>query len=112
MGKNVHNQAPVEWDDNTPPALQRILLDLRTAHHDKMYGGIASARVTITHTYPDTGETYTESGYIGKSTGPKPCLLLIHNTRSIGGGKLSTNHITEIRYSNKRDGGVIYSTRC
>jgi len=44
-------------------------------------------------------EVYDISGYIGKSTGLKPILLLVHNKRSFGGGELSTNKIISIKTS-------------
>lgn len=42
---------------------------------------------------------YDISGYIGKSTGTKPIPLLIHNSRSLGGGELSTDCVLSVRES-------------
>ncbi len=52
-----------------------------------------------TETKVSWGEIYDISGRIGRSTGPKSIPLLIHNTRSTGGGALSTNHILSVRES-------------
>jgi hypothetical protein len=44
----------------------------------------------------DWGEEYMVTGTIGISTGWKPCALLIHNSRSMGGGAISTNCIVRM----------------
>lgn len=41
-------------------------------------------------------EEHDVTGYISKSTGIKPCLLLVNNTRSMGGGAILTNCIIRI----------------
>lgn len=45
------------------------------------------------------GEVYDIYGTIGKSTGIKPILLLINNSRSLGGGAILTNCILTIKTS-------------
>lgn len=58
---------------------------------------------------PDPGHTwddeYMVSGYIGRSTGPKKIPLLIHNSRSLGGGAILTGCIVRIIV----DGRIVYS---
>lgn len=49
-----------------------------------------------TKTGQDWGDVYDIAGYIGKSTGKKPIPLLIHNSRSHGGGALMENSIVKI----------------
>lgn len=57
-------------------------------------------RIKINFGDPKTGidwlEEYDTTGYIGKSTGTKPILLLVHNKRSMGGGAISTDNILKI----------------
>ena len=45
------------------------------------------------------GDVYDITGYIGRSTGTKPMLLLIHNSRSTGGGSILTDCILSIKES-------------
>ena len=61
-----------------------------------------------TKTGRDWEEIYDVSGYIGNSTGTIKIPLLVHNSRSLGGGGLLDNAIVKIRSANKRNGGVIY----
>lgn len=42
------------------------------------------------------GEINDITGYVGRSTGTQKIPLLIHNTRSLGGGALLTNCIVKI----------------
>lgn len=44
----------------------------------------------------DWGEEYEVTGTIGRSTGWKPIPLLIHNSRSMGGGAIMTDCIVRI----------------
>lgn len=44
-------------------------------------------------------ESQPEFGRVGRSMGPVKAPLLIHNTRSMGGGVICTNIIVEIRDS-------------
>jgi predicted alpha/beta-fold hydrolase len=54
------------------------------------------------------GEVNDVSGYIGRSTGSIKIPLLIHNTRSYGGGALLDDCIIGIKHSNRQAGGVLY----
>ena len=45
------------------------------------------------------GESYGVSGYLGRSTGTQKILLLIYNSRSLGGGSLSTDCVLTVRES-------------
>ena len=44
-------------------------------------------------------ESFDVTGYVGKTTGIKPMLILVHNARSMGGGIISTNRILTIKES-------------
>lgn len=51
-------------------------------------------------------ESQPEYGRVGRSMGPVKIPLLVHNTRSMGGGGICTSIITEIRESS--GGRVLY----
>lgn len=84
-----------QFDKGTPPELQAILEKLRQGFH----GGYGR-RVRIFLGDPDTGKDWNEendvTGYIGRSNGPKPVLILLPNARSLGGGSISTAHIVKL----------------
>lgn len=67
-------------------------------------------RVRIFYGDPVTGldwcETYDTQGYIYKSTGIKPCYILVHNTRSMGGSAILCDNIVKIT----KDKKTIYQT--
>lgn len=52
-------------------------------------------------------ETYDITGYIGKSTGIQPILILLHNSRSTGGTSILTHCIISIKESKGKR--VLYS---
>jgi hypothetical protein len=52
------------------------------------------------------GETYDTTGYVGRSTGPQKVPLLIYNSRSSGGGAISTENIVKI--TTARGGITLY----
>lgn len=56
----------------------------------------------------DWGDTHDVTGHIGRSTGSVKIPLLIHNSRSLGGGGILDDCIVKIRYANKKEGGVLY----
>lgn len=90
---NANTQERItQFDKGTPEALKPILEGLRKAGRQH--------RVRICLGDPDTGEDWNEendvTGYIGRSTGIKPCLLLIPNARSTGGGALLTARIVRL----------------
>jgi hypothetical protein len=92
------NNYPIEWDKNTPeevkPILERYLhTDTRLRLH---YGSIETGQ--------DWEDEFDNIGYIGKSTGTKPILLLIKNSRSMGGGGILTGCIVKISIN----GRVLY----
>lgn len=45
------------------------------------------------------GEMFDTTGRIGKSTGDKPVLILLHNSRSTGGGMILTDAIISVKSS-------------
>jgi hypothetical protein len=61
-----------------------------------------------TETGRDWGDVFNVSGYVGKSTGREPILLMVDNARSMGGPAILTDCIVRIRYANRREGGDIY----
>lgn len=61
-----------------------------------------------TETGRDWGDVYDVSGYVGRSTGPQPIFLLVHNSRSVSGGSILVDSIVRIRYANRKNGGDIY----
>ena len=84
----------VWYDAKTPDHLIAVLEGLKTKPR---------SRVKIFFGDPDTCELlWTETGYVSQSTGGKPCLILVHNSRSTGGGALNTESILRIDYSNKK----------
>jgi len=56
----------------------------------------------------DWGDVYGVSGTIGRSMGPCKVPLLIHSTRSMGGGAMLDHCIVRIGHANKRHGGDLY----
>lgn len=52
------------------------------------------------------GEVNDITGYIGRSTGTVKIPLLVHNTRSLGGGSILTDCIIQIKES--KGGKVLY----
>lgn len=69
-------------------------------------------RITVDYGDVNTGKSWGEihdiSGRIGRSNGKFKIPLLIHNSRSWGGGGLLDHCILSIKCSNKNDGGVLY----
>ena len=61
-----------------------------------------------TKTGLDWGDTYDVAGCVGRSGGSIKIPLLIHNSRSLGGGAILDNCIVKIRYASKKEGGVLY----
>lgn len=56
----------------------------------------------------DWEERHDIEGYLGRSTGNVPIPILLHNSRSTGGGAILDHCIVKIEYANKRCGGVLY----
>lgn len=52
-------------------------------------------------------EVYDVSGYVGRSNGDSKIPILVYNSRSIGGGSLSSHHILSIKESKGKR--VLYS---
>lgn len=83
-------QFGVWWAKSTPEAVRRALLTLRQSQWRcrVFYGDVATGK--------DWNEENETIGYVGSSTGPKPVLLLVHNTRSTGGGAILDDSIVKI----------------
>jgi len=75
---------------NTPHELCLLLNRLNTDRKRYIfdYGDIK--------TNSSWNEKHETTGYIGRSTGTKPILLLIYNSRSLGGGPIVTDCIISI----------------
>jgi hypothetical protein len=91
--KNTFEYKGVYFSEGTPLKLADKLLELKESKE----------RVVFDFGDPQTGKSWNEvydiSGRIGKSTGTKPILLLIHNSRSMGGGALMTDKVLTIKTS-------------
>ena len=59
-----------------------------------------------TKTGKDWGDIYDVSGHISRSTGTKKIPILIHNSRSMGGGAILDNCIIGIKHS--KGGQILY----
>ena len=79
------------FSENTTPRVAQLLNELRDSQ----------VRITL-----DYGEVYDISGRIGRSTGTSKIPLLIHNSRSLGGGAILDDCIIGIKES--RGGRVLY----
>jgi hypothetical protein len=62
-------------------------------------------RVRLFYGNVETGEDYMEehdiTGYIGRSSGVSPCVILLNNSRSTGGLGISTRIIVKITVDNR-----------
>ena len=61
-----------------------------------------------TETGQDWGDVYDVAGYVSQSTGREPILLLVNNSRSMGGSPILLDNIVRVRSAARRDGGDIY----
>lgn len=63
----------------------------------------SKTRITLDYGHVETkeswGEIYDITGRIGKSTGKTPILILVHNSRSMGGSTILTHAILSIKES-------------
>ncbi len=92
----------------------------KTSYHvgtsDQVIEVLEQCRLNLTRIlldYGDTetgqswGEMYDIRGYVGRSTGSIKIPLLVYNSRSIGGGSISTHCI--IKISESKGGKVLYN---
>lgn len=89
------------YDADTPDAVIEVLERVRAS----------GDRITIVYGDTETGEPWQdrpESGYVGRSSGTLKVPILLYSSRSIDGMAVSNGNILEIRYSNKKNGGVLY----
>ncbi|XAI95443.1 hypothetical protein [Microcystis phage Mvi-JY20] len=90
----------LQFSEGTDPKVMQVLKDLLS--HPR-------TRVHILKGNTETGkpwyEQYDTCGYIGRSTGTKPIPLLVHNSRSFGGGAILTANILRIQTTT---GKVLY----
>jgi hypothetical protein len=93
----------VVWDEGTP---SEVIKWIERAREDNrrvriFMGDTERADFEKVHGHKpdpgkDWGEEFQVTGTIGISTGWKPCALLIHNSRSMGGGAISTSCIVRM----------------
>ena len=92
----------IQFDSVTPDKVVRLILSLMNSRK----------RIRLDYGDAETGkswgEVYDIEGRIGRSTGSIKIPLLVHNSRSIGGGSVLTGCIVKIEYANKKEGGVLY----
>lgn len=94
-GNRKHTAADVvvngtTYGGQTPKAVIDIL---------ELHRGAREARLRLTYGDPDTGQAWDgepDTGYIGRSTGTVKIPLVIHNSRSIGGGGVLDHCIVRI----------------
>lgn len=84
------NKIPFDYRSDTPEEVRAVIQTLyENKHRARFFFGDL-----------ETGTAWMEecdvTGTVGKSTGSKPCALLINNARSLGGGALSTSSIVKI----------------
>ena len=93
------------YPQGTPP---RVISILETARLARKRGD--GYRLRIHYGNPSTGKSWgdTETGYIGRSTGPIQIPLIIANSKSSGGRAILIDNIVKIEYASKKKGGVLY----
>jgi len=98
---NIFEHKGVYFNEGTPIELADKLLKLKENR----------TRITLDYGDTETKQSWNEqfdiTGYIGKTTGTKPMLILVYNNRSSGGGLISTNKILTIKESKGKK--LIYS---
>lgn len=99
--KNEFEHKGFYFNEGTPIRLADKLIELHKSRERIVfdYGDIKTNK--------SWGEVYDISGRVGKSTGTKPILILVHNTRCLGGGAISTDCILSIKLSKGKK--LIYS---
>lgn len=89
------------YHENTPDALITVLEQAR------------KEKIRVIFDFGDTetkeswGETLDICGYIGRSIGPIKVPILVYNSRSLGGGQISTNRVLSVKTSKGKR--VLYS---
>jgi len=98
--KNTFEHKGVYFYEGTPIKLCDKLIELKNSKERVVfdYGD--------TETKTSWNEVYDISGYIGKTTGTKPILILVHNSRSLGGGSIMTDRVLTIKKSRGKE--IIY----
>lgn len=88
----------IEFDKDTPDRVVRILLDMMNTSPKQRIRIFLGDRKTG----KDWCQEWDTMGYVGKSTGKIKIPLLVNNSRSWGGGGISTGSIVRITID-KRD---------
>lgn len=85
----------LEFHPTTSPQVRSVLTSIyKSRVRVRLYLGDVN-------TGASWGETYDVWGYIGRSTGPRHIPILLHNTRSMGGGHILDHCIVAIRTKDK-----------
>jgi len=102
-GTSYHAQTPIEVCN----VLERVMKSRTRIRIDLGYTESTSNEIPknkgVGHSW---GEIYDVTGYVGKSTGKIKIPLLVHNSRSMGGGSILDHCIVQIKES--RGGRVLY----
>lgn len=100
------------YDARTPDEVIRVLENARAGryrvwvHYGYTSEADAADGVGRKQAFLDWLGEYDHSGYVGRSMGPTKIPLLVHNSRSMGGGGILDGSIIKIR---RTDGGrVLY----
>lgn len=91
--KNTFEYKGLHFYEGTPIELCDKLIELKNSKERVIFD------FGETSTKTSWNEIYDISGRIGKTTGTEPMLILVHNTRSLGGGIISTNRVLSIKKS-------------
>ena len=91
--KNEFEYRGVYFYEGTPLTVCDKLIELNKSRE----------RITLDYGDLNTGKSWGDTndihGYVGKSTGSKPILILVFNKRSFGGGAIMSDHILSIKSS-------------
>jgi len=86
----MYSDKQTHFDDNTPERVKQILESELHSHNRirLFYGDKETGR--------DWNEEYQTMGYISRSGGSKPIMILVNNVCSYGGGAILTDCIVKI----------------
>jgi hypothetical protein len=86
------SEKKTHFHNGTNPKVAAILEQLRQEHR--------ITRIRVTYGDPETGKArfdeHDTEGYVGRSSGDRPLMLLVNNRRSTGGGLILTEGIVRI----------------
>jgi len=96
MTRTVQSSTETHYHENTDPALIRVFESARAN----------KTRIRIFLGDPETGRDWMEEwgveGYVGRTCGPRHSPILVNNSRSMGGGIISTDKVLRVVTSSGR----------